>query len=119
MDGNQRKSMTRSIVTLVIGLIIVGIIIWAIFFRGRETAKNSENKPQTSTQQQEKSAPKPEGSKSPDAAQSQATNQVHTNQPPELANVGPGNMFGLFAGSTLIGTSVHAIYRRTKNERTT
>jgi hypothetical protein len=121
MDNEQRTAIVRSIAVLVVGIIIIGVIVWMVFFRG-DDQKKDVNKSPTASQQAEKNssssgvnAGQQQGAqKQPGqaASGSGASSSQNPSRPQQLANVGPGDMTGLFVFSAVAGAAVHSVYRR-------
>ncbi len=120
MDSEQRRAIAQSVTILVTAVVIIGVIVWAIFFRGSDSKKNTSNtSPPTAQQSDKKRADssdqkadqKPGETKA--AGRSGQTNATSQNQQPQqLANVGPGNLLPLFVTATAGGTILHAFARR-------
>ncbi|HEX8762706.1 MAG TPA: hypothetical protein VF733_03000 [Candidatus Saccharimonadales bacterium] len=115
MDNEQRQSLFRSIVPLVVSLLVIAAITWAIFFRNNGDKQNDSSKTLTtgahSQKQSEKTVP---GQAAGDVTKTVKNPEKNTNsptppQPTQLANVGPGNMSVLFAGAVVAGAGAHAL----------
>lgn len=126
MGNEQRQTLLRSIGTLIISLLIIGLVVWFIFFRDRGGQQSDAAKTTPSAQQQaQKPLEKTQSLQARDSSVAANKNASAANpsnaapQPSQLVNVGPGNMGALFGGSALIAGSAHALVRaRTRRQRT-
>ncbi len=116
MDNEQRRAIARSVAILVAGIIIVGVIIWAIFYRGTDEKKNTGNTSPPTSQQSEKKTADAGNQKTNEPKPATASNQPNTtsqnSRPQQLANVGPGSLWPLFIGAVAGGTTFHVLLRR-------
>jgi len=119
MDSEQRRAIARSVAILVAAVVVIGVIVWAIFFRGTDEKRSTGNtspptsqpdkKPTESGSQKTEQKP---GETKPTGPSGQPGAVSQNQQPQQLANVGPGSLLPLFAGATVGGSVLHFLGRR-------
>lgn len=110
----QNRSWTRLFILFSL-LLLLGVLIWAVFFRtsppstksshGTTTAQSPATSSQSTTQNSPQSSSPPQTSKQPPASSNTQTQQTNT-----LANTGPGSTFSTFVGVSVIGVFVARRY---------
>lgn len=125
---DQNRIAARRILLIVLTALIVGVAIWALFFRPDtiKDTKEPKKSPETATSQKqpadEQNAPVP-GSTSPSASGASGAEkganpppssppQNSTNQPRQLADTGSGDVFLIALGTAVVSASLHAVYSK-------
>jgi|GEM_PF-6623012 hypothetical protein len=129
----ERTSVVRvavvSFIGLVVALVIVGIIIWAIFFRGGDNGQTPNAPGSSSTPSGGSSQPAPNNPSASPSTSGNGSNTSGSNTTSSgnnsstsgksggqsnLTNTGPGTTIAVFVASSLLGTVIYqyAIRRR-------
>lgn len=115
-----KRSWTRLFILLSL-LLLVGVLIWAVFFRtsgAGETPTHHTNaqttNPPKSTSVPKKSQSTTQSTSTPNNTNPQSststdtdTNNASPSKSSDLANTGPGNDFAIFIGASLFGVMVN------------
>jgi cytoskeletal protein RodZ len=121
----QKRSWTRLFILLSL-LLLVGVLIWAVFFRStnagetpphqvnnQSTKSKSPKKPAPTTKPSQSTpliTPKKTSSPTPSTSSTASSNQ-------DLANTGPGNDFTVFFTASALGVAANyvRIYRKRRH----